>query len=79
MGSRAVVQGLAGRENYQARRFRRSCSVFGCIVRFATTLAHPHSLQRRRVHRSLAHNTGSGQLGESNCRTGPQSACGVHQ
>jgi len=48
MGSGAVVQGLAGRENYQARRLRRSCSVFGCSVRFAITLPLPHSPQRRR-------------------------------
>jgi hypothetical protein len=67
MGSGAVVQGLAGCENYQARRFRRSCSVFGCIVRLAITLAHPHSLQRGRFTNAV--------IGASGLRLNRAGAC----
>jgi hypothetical protein len=47
MASGAVVQGLAGREHDQARRFRRSCSAIGWVARLGITLLLPHSPQQR--------------------------------
>jgi hypothetical protein len=53
MGLQCGGAGLAGRENYKARRLRQSYSAFGCIVRFAIALALPHSLQRRRLTKAV--------------------------